>query len=636
MNSDSEDPRRGRAWRLLGLATFGISFFTQFSYILNHFYINGAFLLDSGVFAHMMWRATPLCLTPLQDHHVLNGGSYYQVHLTLLAGLFSVISSLVPVNHIVWFALYQGLSFGLLAYSIFYIGQAFYRSDRLFAPWLWCLLGTAFAHSGLALAMANYPHHELAASGLQILFFALLLQKRIALASLCFGLALLVREDVGFHLCAILGLLTVYRWLRGEPWKGYRIQAIFMLLAFLASLAAILLQKLAFPGGIVFSHTYLGDADTRGWPRIWGNLQLLLECRHYLWMPLLATLLFSLFRRDPVLLLAVLAYLPWALLNLHGTRPEPGTLFAYYAYPFLNSLAWILLSPQLGGAREGRPQRANLVAFALVIALSNWGLGRIEFDVFLRNITLTWRTTDAIRQLPVFWERLPLRSDNMLADSAVVSLAGPHLPVHTWICAEPEKAQLDRVLFWEGSMDLGYVQEALLRMGETRAYRLAHTRLGLAVKEGHLLPEAVRELLVPTSHLWATHRLLGGVPRPQGHYRLTSGPREHPFLLTAFRRPPAPRVVLRYGLFCHSLPEDQGWWIVRSRAGAGQAPQEVRLPLSPGECQIEVPLDFPDPQARNLEITHSLPAYCEVTALDYQVLLDGDEITSPRGIPAPH
>src|SRR5215467_15987692 len=61
------------------------------------------------------------------------------------------------------------------------------------------ILGLAFSFSGLALAIARYPHFEMLIAGSAMLLFVALWQGRIAAVAVFFAICLATREDAGFH-----------------------------------------------------------------------------------------------------------------------------------------------------------------------------------------------------------------------------------------------------------------------------------------------------------------------------------------------------------------------------------------------------------------------------------------------------
>ena len=591
---------------IVGVSTFLFSFLVHFLFILNHFYVHGGYLLDSGVFASMMWRSTPFCLTPVQDSSLLNGTSYYSTHLTLLCGLFSTLSYLVPVNQVAWFAFYIGCSFGLLAYSIYYIGQAYYWKPGAGFLVGWFLLATLFANSGFSLAIAAYPHHEIASSGLQILFFALLLQRRLRWASLCFSLAVMVREDVGFHLAAILGLLTIYRFLAGQSFKENRAEFIFLLLALAVSSAGVLTQKLCYADtNNVFYLTYLGDPKTRGLGRILGNLHHLLQLRAYLWVPLVLTFAISVLSRDPILLLALCAYVPWTLLNLHGTRVEPGTLFAYYAYPFYNTFAWILLSPQVKRAGQSRGGRAPYFFLGVVLS-SALALGWHDHQNFLDSLNTRGELWNGMK-VSGFIQKLgaaKMPSSEVRVDSAVVSLANQELPPRTWTPGNDPKIRPSLLLYWENSIDLDYMNRLLVRLDHPKVFRLPETHLLIVTQKDFVLPPSVS--LMPKSLLYATHQLRGGRESEDGAFEIVTGDEPQPFVHFGLSELDS-GLMIGYAVDCPSLGSDQAEMQVVTSTSEGEVTPPQSFALRQGKVMLEVPVTVPN-SAKKVELTLRAPA----------------------------
>jgi len=57
--------------------------------------------------------------------------------------------------------------------------------------------------------------------------------------------------------------------------------------------------------------------------------------KSYLSAPLIICTFYTSKRRDPLLAVPLLAFLPWMLVNLSASAPAAGTLMGYYAYPLL-------------------------------------------------------------------------------------------------------------------------------------------------------------------------------------------------------------------------------------------------------------------------------------------------------------
>src|SRR2546425_13308342 len=80
--------RRERCFALLGATVaFAVPFTAFTSLVLYHFYVRGAFLLDSGLLAYLAAHGGPALPTP----HVLGGQSFFATHL---APIFLVTAQL--------------------------------------------------------------------------------------------------------------------------------------------------------------------------------------------------------------------------------------------------------------------------------------------------------------------------------------------------------------------------------------------------------------------------------------------------------------------------------------------------------------------------------------------------------------
>ncbi|MBX3167116.1 MAG: hypothetical protein KF760_06880 [Candidatus Eremiobacteraeota bacterium] len=502
-----------------GWGTFLLSFGLQFVYILNHFYSDGAYCEDSGIFACMMWRAG-ICGLPLSIG--LGTPTYMQVHMTWLAALFSLVSYAVPVDHVSWFAFYMGCSFGLLAFSVYYAGIKLVGG---YGPWTWAFIGTCLAQCGLSIEVAQYPHHEIAAVGLMTLFWTEFLRRRRFSSALFFLLAVSVREDVGFHICALLTLLWLYKVAlrQSDPGRGWA--AVFAMAGFAFSLLDLGVQRWAFSHNSTFATTYAQGSASEAWLRVQQHLLYMLHHRAYLWAPLLMTVLIAIRRRSLVLLLAVAAYLPWLLLHLQAVREPVATLFGYYAYPFYNPIVWILFAPveqgsldRWGGRTIAREFLGVLVVSLLALASQNPGSIRAYcLRIWPRpEIRANMVARRQLAKLDVSqWPEV-----STMGDSAVFSLAPWVFPVRL----QPTGPAPRMLFFWRDyPIEQELVHQRLLRMKSPAIYRLGDSRVCLAVTR----PVAqFAEFLRPwrlSTLLWATHYVGSGRPGRNDSFEVSPG-----------------------------------------------------------------------------------------------------------------
>ena len=336
--------------------------------VLVHFYERGAFLLDSGLLGSLTWHSD-LALTQPDS---LGGDSFFATHISVLFLLSSQLSWLLPASLPQFFAGFVGLSHALLALAVFWLLAEGYGLRGSGSVWLAALAGVGFALSGLAVAIARYPHFETYIAGFFLLFATAraLGYARVAVIFLLLGL--LTREDAGLHYAAVLMLtaaLDRWRGQRGEP--GDRR---FALVALTYSASVMLGQRLIFPGGSAFARVYLGappfghvDVEL-----ISERLLYLLVNRPYLVLPAVATAIWAIRARNPAVLVGYVAALPWSLLHMLAKSPLAGTLSSYYAFPFLIALGWPLIAVLRQRQAEGSTDSAAgpLIGFALLLALT--------------------------------------------------------------------------------------------------------------------------------------------------------------------------------------------------------------------------------------------------------------------------
>jgi hypothetical protein len=485
-----------------GFAAFLLSFGLQFNYILNHFYSQGAYCEDSGIFACLTWRSG-LAEMPPALGLVPN---FLQVHTAWLSVLFSSLSYLIPADHVSWFAFYMGCSYGLIAFSAYYAGIKLVGGYK---PWTWALLGTCLSQSGLSLAVAGYPHVEVAAIGLMTMFWVELARKRLHTAVLFFLLAVLVREDIGFHFTALLGLLCLDSIWRRRPFSEWRWWAAAGLAGILWSVLSLLFQKAMFPAGASFAKAYGAGSLSQVWERMQRHVLYMISHRAYLWAPLLLTLCLALTRRSRTLLLALLAYLPWLLLHLQSSLDAVGTLFGYYAFPFYNSLVWVLIAPYIEGSLERLGRRRVALEFLSVCLLSSLAFAfqhRGSTTTLFREFLPDRGIGDGARARAYLAGLEPAKLANLglKADSPTYSLAPRTLPAR--LQSPDDSNPVQALLYWR---DSGYERERvfqnLIRMDHPKVYTFQNSRMCLAISGSGSEIDSFLSDWTPSTFLWATH-----------------------------------------------------------------------------------------------------------------------------------
>lgn len=353
-----------------GMLAIGIPFGAFANLVLFHFYTAGSFVLDTGLLASLMWHGDAALTQPAS----LGGGSYFGTHVSLLYLPALALSWCLPLSMPQFFAGFVGFSHALLGLPVFWLLVEGFGLRRGAGPWIAALAALGFAFSGLTIAIARYPHFETLIAAFFLLFAVAraLGHPRLAVAFFVLGLA--TREDAGFHYLAILGLLVTLKAACGVPLRQQRTELAFALAALFYTIAMMAVQRLVFPDTSAFARVYLGDPPLAHLSAelIANRIQYFLVARPYILFPALGACIWAVRARNPCVVLAFVAALPWAAMHLLAKSPLAGGLASYYAFPFLIALAWPLLAAMRQRQRTGNAgDPISIIAgFAALLALS--------------------------------------------------------------------------------------------------------------------------------------------------------------------------------------------------------------------------------------------------------------------------
>ncbi|THD50640.1 MAG: hypothetical protein E8A46_17630 [Bradyrhizobium sp.] len=362
-------------WENVGIAAaamlaIGIPFVAFANLVLFHFYARGSFVLDTGLLASLMWHSDAALTQPAS----LGGSSYFGTHVSLLFLPASALSRCLPLSMPQFFAGIVGFSHALLALAVFWLLVEGFGLRRGVGPWIAALAALGFAFSGLAIAIARYPHFETLIAAFFLLFAVAQVLGHPRLAVVFFVLGLATREDAGFHYVAILGLLVMLNAACGVPLRQQRTECTFALAALFYAIAAMAVQRLIFPETSAFARVYVGDPPLAhlGAGLIAHRIGFFLVGRPYILYPALGACIWALRARNPCVVLGFVAGIPWALLHLLAKSPLAGALVSYYAFPFLIALAWPLIGVMRQQQRTGNAgdPTSVLAGFATLLALS--------------------------------------------------------------------------------------------------------------------------------------------------------------------------------------------------------------------------------------------------------------------------
>ena len=194
---------------------------------------------------------------------------------------------------------------------------------------------------------------------------------------------MLVREDAGFHLVAMLSLFIALNSLKGIPLKSQKPLCIFVVLAFLYSCLALVAAKLAFPhfssfrwvyGNPPFGHVTI-DLLANRLTQIWHS-------RVFVWLPLLLLIVGAVVFRAPYVFVGAIAFIPWLSVQLLAVGETAGTLNGHYAYPVILSIGWIGIA--LADAPRSIIDKLLRASFTAVLITATF-VATPAVSVFLRD-----------------------------------------------------------------------------------------------------------------------------------------------------------------------------------------------------------------------------------------------------------
>jgi hypothetical protein len=487
-------------WESVGIAAaatlaIGIPFVAFANLVLFHFYTRGSFVLDSGLLASLLWHSDAALTQPAS----LGGGSFFGTHVSPLFLAVSALSWCLPFSMPQFFAGFVGLSHALLAIAVFWLLVEAFGLRRGVGPWIAALAALGFAFSGLAIAIARYPHFETLIAAFFLLFAVAEALGHRGLAVTFFALGLATREDAGFHYVAVLGLLVILNTACGVPLRQQRTEWSFALAGLFYAIAVMAVQRLLFPETSAFGRVYLGDPPLAHLSAglIADRILAFLVGRPYILYPALGACIWALRARNPHIVLGFAAGIPWVLVHLLANSPLAGMLVSYYAFPFLIALAWPLLVVMRQRQRTGNAgdPTSAIVGFAALLALSflpGIGMhdpGRLPLPrAFWQppsraQQAATDRAAAAISAARPMLGRLLV--DNSIAALAPNGFAQSQVPFLQGDGTPPSEAALsaDTVVFFAEGYDARRLRAIADAAGLTHRYSMPSTQLHLAARQ---------------------------------------------------------------------------------------------------------------------------------------------------------
>ncbi|MDX2110054.1 MAG: hypothetical protein SFY80_07420 [Verrucomicrobiota bacterium] len=477
------------------LSAFVINYF----YVYNHFYYEGAFLSDSGWFSALGYRNDALLTSPMVIDSAGVGGSFFEIHTPFFLSWLSWLSWCLPIDRLLYYPLFQGFIYGLLACTFAYASHKALKQPSITTLMLGCTSLFLFTFNGVAISAMSFPHFEALIPAFIILFLAILpeylqsksdnIDSNRSLARLLLvGLVTIsLREDAGFHLAAPLLLMGVAGLIFGRNKKIWKYTLLFGLLLAGASVIIILWQKVFFPGGDALKRVYLGDP-------VFSHLSLsllkeralfLFEQRIYIWGPWVLLLGVALWKRNWLLGVGVIAYMPWFLLSFCSVSFAPAQFHSYYGFPFIIVVAWPLLASLYQPlVDEPGGYRWIWLQFAVVL-LSIAGFISSDKSTALYILENGWhkRNVDAaaVNRLRTYlrtkeWNN---QSPLVIVDASVASLEPQYIPAS--FLYSPDKAQSPSIfIHYSNGYQMRTLPKALETTGINYVYKVKGTQIRLA------------------------------------------------------------------------------------------------------------------------------------------------------------
>ncbi|HWW47934.1 MAG TPA: hypothetical protein VNZ94_08870 [Xanthobacteraceae bacterium] len=351
-------------------AAVALPFLAGFNFIMNHFYVDGASMYDSGLFSALLWRPETFWL-PIPSS--MYEGSYYSSHFSPALYLIGLLSHAWPFGQTSWFAVFQGAILGgngLLALTLFQRLMPL-TGWRLALALFWSIL---FVFNGLALAILSSPHIEALGTLLACWFLLAFFDRKFRRAGVLLVFAAAVREDIGFHIVAILGLIWLTAVVSKRSLFARNDIVIAMSAALALSLAGCAIKQIYFPGDDAFARIYSGSPP---WAHLTsdllvGRLKELFVARGFFVYPALVAAVASFYYRSLLPLLGFLAYVPWLAINIAAVSEYAGRLMLYYPFPFQISFFWFLylFCTRTGERGENKPSLSAVVFITLFLVSS--------------------------------------------------------------------------------------------------------------------------------------------------------------------------------------------------------------------------------------------------------------------------
>ena len=292
----------------------------------------------------------------------------------------TAVSYLFPGPHAVYFSVIISAMYAAIPCAFFVCLYHAVRPTKLILYAFVFSLSLLFGLNGLVMSSLWLAHVEFFIPIFILLFLSCLLRRRYKAALIFMVLALLIREDSGFHIVSVVGLIWLYEVIKQRSAMVSHDMLMFWLGALFVSVIMCLLTVFNIDGGTSPFWFMYASGSEGGFLGRWdginthGVLGLLgdrigeiIQTRSYIWAPWVILFLTALITLDGFLVLGAVCVVPWALMSLLGQGSLVHSLSGYYAFPFLFTLAWPTVSVLYIRFREHIDEQTHRVRSLLIL-----------------------------------------------------------------------------------------------------------------------------------------------------------------------------------------------------------------------------------------------------------------------------
>lgn len=312
--------------------------------VLNHFYWEGGGQ-DSLMFSTYVWRSD--WMLPFPPAYETPGRSFFEMHATWFFWIPTFISHYVNIDRIPYFALFNGIGYGLLAYATTRCLNLLWPSRQPIAVIIKILAGMAFSLHPNLQHMLWEVHFEVYTPVFMLLFLVELVMRRYGRATLYFLLLMGVREDNGLHLFGLMFLVLALDMIRRVPRAQIKPWVWFCLIGLLYSVFVLVMKQFWHIGeNGLLTREYIGEPPYAhlSWELLAHRLEFIFTYRTWVWLPGIVVAIWAWHARNPYILAGFVSTIPWFLFSFFAKFNLSATFDLHYGFPFIAAGIWPFLA----------------------------------------------------------------------------------------------------------------------------------------------------------------------------------------------------------------------------------------------------------------------------------------------------